>query len=95
MLPPTARAGGRCIGLHLEDMWVFNFVPLQTTRVLKSNYAVQNEVVQLLIENEANVNLATADNWTPVHDAARAGHVPVLRTLLAANADMLVTCVHN
>ncbi len=50
-------------------------------------------MVRLLIENEANVNLATADNWTPAHDAARAGHVAVLRTLLAANADMQVIYV--
>ena len=51
---------------------------------------VQVEVVKILIENEANVNLATADNWTPVHDAARGGHVAVLRALMAANADMQV-----
>jgi ankyrin repeat protein len=51
---------------------------------------LQNEVVKILLENDANVNLATADNWTPVHDAARGGHVPVLRTLMAANADMQV-----
>ncbi len=62
---------------------------------LNPAFAVQNDVVQLLIENEANVNLATADNWTPVHDAARAGHVSVLRTLLAANADMQVTYVNK
>ena len=50
----------------------------------------QNDVVKLLLENEADVNIATPDNWTPVHDAARNGHVTVLRTLASANADMQV-----
>lgn len=48
----------------------------------------KEDMVKLLLENDAIVNVVTEDNWAPIHDAARSGSEPVVRLLKEAGADM-------
>ena len=45
------------------------------------------EVVRLLLGKGADVNMADADGWTPIHWAAHRGHIEVVRILLDRGAD--------
>ena len=46
------------------------------------------EVVQLLLDNDAEVNIKTEGSATPLHYASRGGHVDVMRVLLEAGANV-------
>eukprot|EP00802_Teleaulax_amphioxeia_P008986 Tamp_08999.p1 GENE.Tamp_08999~~Tamp_08999.p1 ORF type:complete len:209 (+),score=63.62 Tamp_08999:328-954(+) len=45
-------------------------------------------MVDYLLQNKADATIVTSDNWSPVHDAARAGSEKCLRSLKQAGADM-------
>ena len=46
------------------------------------------EVVKLLLKAKADVNLATADGWTPLFMASQEGHTRVVKLLLDERADV-------
>ena len=46
---------------------------------------------QDLIDNGANVNIEDEKEWTPLHYAARKGHVDIVKLLVDACADVTVT----
>jgi len=49
------------------------------------------EIVQVLIENKADVNaVETASGWTPLFHAAEKGHVEVAELLIGHGADMAI-----
>ena len=48
---------------------------------------IANEVTQLLLTNNANVNTADNDGWTPLHYAALLGNKGMVELLLAHGAD--------
>ena len=45
------------------------------------------DITRLLIENGADINMATSDGWTPLHSAAWKGIKDVVRFLLQSGAD--------
>jgi hypothetical protein len=50
------------------------------------------ETVRLLIEQGADVNMAQAGGYTPLHQAAAAGRADLTRILLEAGADPATLC---
>ena len=50
------------------------------------------DTVRLLIEQGANVNMAQAGGYTPLHQAAAAGRADLTRILLEAGADPATLC---
>jgi ankyrin repeat protein len=48
--------------------------------------------VRLLIEQGADVNMAQAGGYTPLHQAAAAGRADLTRILLEAGADPATLC---
>ena len=51
------------------------------------------EVVKVLLEQQADVNVScTDDGFTPLHAAAEKGHREVVKLLLANKADLSAKC---
>ena len=46
------------------------------------------EIVKLLLDKEADVNVADKEEWTPLHVASENGHVEVVKLLLDKEADV-------
>ena len=46
--------------------------------------------MEYLLANKADATIVTEDNWSPVHDAARAGSEKCLRMLKEAGANMVL-----
>ena len=46
------------------------------------------DIVQLLIDNDADVNAKALRSWTPLHYAARNGNLPIAQLLIAEGADV-------
>ncbi|OCK88748.1 ankyrin, partial [Cenococcum geophilum 1.58] len=46
------------------------------------------EVVKLLLENGADVAVASNDGWTPLNSASSSGHLEVVKLLLKNGADV-------
>ena len=57
-------------------------------------YASQNghvTTLQLLLQHEADIKMATRDGWTPLHAASERGHSDVIKTLSKHGADATLT----
>lgn len=56
---------------------------------------VKPEIVELLLNNGANVNVCEHDGYTPLSRAAMNGHAGIVAMLLAKGADPSVQTKHG
>ena len=57
-------------------------------------YAAQNghvATLQLLLQHEADANMAIKDGWTPLHAASETGHSDAIKILCERGADVMLT----
>ncbi len=57
-------------------------IPAKATPILIASYIGNTDIVQLLLENGANVNLVDDENDTPLHCACLHGHFTIAQSLL-------------
>ena len=53
-----------------------------------ASFKGHTKIVELLIKNGANMNIADKDGYTPLHMASRNGHLDTTRLLLENGADL-------
>ena len=52
----------------------------------------KSEIVQLLVDNDADLNTQNIDNFSPLCNAAAWGHTTIVAILLDAGADLSIKC---
>lgn len=114
MLMSAASSGDEC---RVEELlsrtgvsvdFVLPSEPEGRTMLFRASQNGHRDVIDLLIENGANVNIGTSDGRTPLHIASQQGHVDIVDMLLIRGVDvdlcttdelgaspLFLACVHD